>query len=61
MEYIDEAKLTEVITKEIDYVVKLTKSGRPFESVSTKTQEAEIKPHSERISELGNKYGINLG
>ena len=60
MEYADEAKLKEVITKEIDYVVKLTKSGKPFESVSATNQEKEIKSHDERMQDLFERYEINV-
>ena len=61
MEYPDEAKLKEVITKEIDYVVKLTKSGKPFESVSTATNEEKpTKSHDERMNEIFTRHGVNL-
>lgn len=59
VEYADEANLKEVITKEIDYVVKLTKSGKPFETHSTSQE--PIKTHEERIASIGEKYGVKLG
>jgi hypothetical protein len=60
MEYVDEVNLKEVITKEIDYVVKLTKSGKPFETHSV-NQEISTKTHEERIAAINEKYGVNLG